>query len=245
MTTKNMSYYKPPSRRVRIFHGGKVGKPEKGSFLHGICTSRYTGRVTSPIRPVYKQDDYLKLLKKNDENLGIPHVPPNLPVYRPDPKPELTPEVELDVPDRVYIRLRILKNGIVRVKLNTSIWDLYNTYYRKAVKPPFKAVLQAYKSHGFSPSFLEKMKLSNEKHKRLAIHIDKVFTKIFDKEPTKKTKKEKKKPNTLEEETEEIKEVVEDEDIVPQSGDPEEEETLDVEPDEDVEPEEEYFSDGE
>ena len=179
--------------------------------------------------------------------MGLTYVKPDLPVFVPIIKPPKKEEPELDVPDRVYLKLRVLKSGVVRIKLNCSIWDLHNKYYKDAKRPPFKSVLQAYKSHGFSKEYLEKLKINEEKHKRLAIHIDKVFTKIFDKEPAKKPKKEKKKPKEIEEETFEIKEVDEDDDIVPQSDDPEEEETLDVEPDEDEEPEpeEEYVDDAE
>jgi hypothetical protein len=98
-------------------------------------------------------------------------------------------------------------------------------------------VLQAYKSHGFSKEYLQRIEKNNEKRKDLYIRIEKVFTKIFDKEPMKKVKKKKKE--------EEIVEPVEDEDIPPKSDEPEEEETLDVEPDEEDEVEEEYVSDGE
>ena len=99
-------------------------------------------------------------------------------------------------------------------------------------------VLQAYKSHGFSKEFLQRIEKNNEKRKDLYIRIGKVFTKIFDKEPMKKVKKAKKKQ-------EEIVEPVEDEDQPPKSDEPEEEETLDVEPDEEEEEEveEEYILD--
>jgi hypothetical protein len=204
-----------------------------------------TEYVPIPKRPVYHQDAYLKMLEKNYKDMGVPYVDPGLPISVPIVKPPKKEEPELDVPDRVYLKLRVLKNGVVRIKLNSAIWDLHNKYYKDAKRPPFKSVLQAYKAHGFSKEYLEKLKINEEKHKRHAIHIDKVFTKIFDKEPTKKPKKEKKKPKEVEEETFEIKEADEDDDIVPQSGDPEEEETLDVEPDEDEEPdpEEEYVDD--
>ena len=203
-----------------------------------------TEYVAPPKRPVYHQDAYLKMLERNYKEMGVPYVDPDLPTFVPIVKPPKKEEPELDVPDRVYLKLRVLKNGVVRIKLNCAIWDLHNKYYKDAKRPPFKSVLQAYKAHGFSKEYLEKLKKNQEKHQRLCIHIDKVFTKIFDKEPTKKPKKEKKKPKEVEEEIVEIK-VDEDDDIVPQSDDPEEEETLDVEPDEDEEPEEEFVDDPE
>lgn len=241
-----MSFYKRPSKRVRPTLPGRVGKIDENSFLGQILKKTQTDYVPVPKRPVYHQDIYLKMLEKNYKDMGLIYVDPGLPTIVPVTKPPKKEEPELDVPDRVYLKLRVLKNGVVRIKLSCSIWDLHNKYYKGAKRPPFKSVLQAYKAHGFSKEYIEKLKINQEKHKRLCIHIDKVFTKIFDKEPVKKPKKEKKKPKEIEEEVDEIK-VDEDDDIVPHSDDPEEEETLDVEPDEDEEPdpEEEYVDDAE
>jgi hypothetical protein len=239
-----MSFYKRPSKRVKSTLPDRVGKLDENSFLGRIMKKTPTEYVAPPKRPVYHQDAYLKMLERNYKEMGVPYVDPDLPTFVPIVKPPKKDEPELDVPDRVYLKLRVLKNGVVRIKLNCAIWDLHNKYYKDAKRPPFKSVLQAYKAHGFSKEYLEKIKKNQEKHQRLCIHIEKVFTKIFDKEPTKKPKKEKKKPKEMEEEIVEIK-VDEDDDIVPQSDDPEEEETLDVEPDEDEEPEEEFVDDPE
>jgi hypothetical protein len=239
MSQKTAKMYKRPSKRVRCPPIQNVGKPPEGSFLHGLLKKTEVVYEPAPRRPVYRQDDYLKLLEKNNTQLGIPFVPPNLPEYVPDPPPVQSQEPELDVPDRVYLKLRVLKNGIVRVKLSATIWDLHETYYRQGKKPPFKAVLQAYKGHGFSKEFLEKLKKSQEKQKALAQRIDKVFTKIFDKEPVKKVKKkvEKKEEDEHEPEPDEDEE-----------DDPIEDGGMDVEPDmddEEVVEDEEFLSDGE
>jgi len=190
-------------------------------------------------QPVYHQDEYLKLLESNYKSLGLPFVDPGLPVVVPKVSPEPPKEPELVYGDRVQVNLRVLKSGIVRIKVNSAIADVYNKYYKQGQRPPFKTILNAYKSHGFSKEYLERITKNNEKRKALALKIEKVFAKIFDKEPVKKVKKKKK-----EEEIEEMD--VEDEDKPPIPDEPEEEETLDVEPDEeeDVE-EEEYVSDGE
>ncbi len=128
--------------------------------------------------------------------------------------------------------------------MNGAIADMYAKYYGPGVNhdkvPPFKAILQAYKAHGFSKEYLDRITKNNDKRKSIQIRIDKVFTKIFDKEPVKKVKKEKKKK------VEDIIELVEPEEDKPPDPDvQEEDETLDVEPDEDEEKEEEYASDGE
>ena len=188
-------------------------------------------------RPVYHQDRYFTALKKNNEDMGIPYTEPQLLKPTPRHEPEKTNEPELLYGDRVQVTLRILKNGIIRVKLNSAIADVYNKYYRHGKKPPFNTVLQAYKSHGFSKQFLENMKKNNEKHLTFAKKVPGILEKIFDKEPVKKVKKEKKPveeppPEEDEEEDEPI---------------PGEEGELDVEPDvEDEEVvEDEYFSEPE
>lgn len=236
-----MSYIRP-SRRVKCPPARCVGKPPEGSFLHRLITTETTVVYKPPPkRPVYNQDDYLKLLEKNYKDLGVPFVNPNLPTYLPPEPLESSKEPTIDVPDRVYMNLRILKSGIVRVKLSGAIWDLHEKYYSRAKKPPFKAVLQAYKVHGFSKEYLERLKKNQEKQRQLALRIEKVFAKIFEKEPVKKVKKkvEKKKDEELEDHEPEEDEVEEE---VPDDG------GMDIEPDledEEVVEDEEFVSDGE
>ena len=237
--------YKRPSQRVKVHT----------SHIHGsIPDDTFIGRITkrNPViqfkfvkEPVYHQDDYLKLLEANYKKMGLPYVDPQLPIVQPKVYPEPRKEPELTFGDRVQVNLRVLKSGIVRVKINSAIAELYAKYYKHAKRPPFKMVLQAYKSHGFSNEFLQRIEKNNEKRKREALRIEKIFTKIFDKEPTKKVKKAKKKEEP--ELNEDVVEPIEDEDQPPKSDEPEEEETLDVEPDEEDEEEveEEYVSDGE
>lgn len=236
-------FYKQPSKRVKPYLTDNVGKIDENSFLGKILKKTEIKPLEKIKRPIYNQDDYLKLLEKNHKEMGIHYVKPDLPEWVPIEKPKPIEEPELDVPDKVYLKLRILKNGTVRIKLSCAIWDLHNKYYKNAQKAPFKAVLQAYKAHGFSKEYLEKLKKNYEKRKLFSIKVEKLFTKIFDKEPVKKPKK-KKEP----EEEEEVidnppEEDDEDDDIAPEDG------GMDIEPDVDEEVvedvEEEYFSDGE
>ena len=232
--------YKRPSQRVRCNYEYSRKAPPEGSFLYKLLNPPPTQHPVKIKQPVYHQDDYLKLLESNYKSLGLPFVDPGLPVVVPIVSPEPVKEPELIYGDRVQVNLRVLKSGIVRIKVNSAIADVYNKYYKQGQRPPFKTILNAYKSHGFSKGFLERITKNNDKRKALGLKIDKVFAKIFDKEPVKKVKKKKK-----EEEIEEVD--VEDEDKPPIPDEPEEEETLDVEPDEEEEDveEEEYVSDGE
>lgn len=240
-------FYKQPSKRVKPILSDRVGKIDENTFLGKILKKTEIKPLEKIKRPIYNQDDYLKLLEKNHKEMGIPYVKPDLPEWVPPEKPKPIEEPELDVPDRVYMKLRVLKNGVVRVKLSGAIWDLHNKYHKNAQKAPFKAILQAYKAHGFSKEYLEKLKKNYEKQKLFALKVEKLFTKIFDKEPVKKPKKEKKKEP--EEDEEEVidnppeEDEDDDDDVAPEDG------GMDIEPDVDEEVvedvEEEYFSDGE
>jgi len=236
--------YKRPSQRVK--NDSYEHRPAPvDSFLHKLMNPSPIEYPVKVLQPIYQQDLYLRLFKENQKFWGITYVDPQLPILSPTVYPEPRKEPELTYGDRVQVVLRVLKNGIVRVKVNGAIADMYAKYYGPGVNhdkvPPFKAILQAYKAHGFSKEYLDRITKNNDKRKSIQIRIDKVFTKIFDKEPVKKVKKEKKKK------VEDIIELVEPEEDKPPVPDvQEEDETLDVEPDEDEEEEEEeYVSDGE
>ena len=237
--------YKRPSQRVKVHTSHIRGCIPDDTFIGRITKRNPVIQFKFVKEPVYHRDDYLKLLEENYKKMGLPYVEPQLPIVQPRVYPEPRKEPELTFGDRVQVNLRVLKSGIVRVKINSAIAELYAKYYKHAKRPPFKMVLQAYKSHGFSKEFLQRIEKNNEKRKDLYIRIGKVFTKIFDKEPMKKVKKAKKKEEEIVEQVEDIVEPVEDEDQPPKSDEPEEEETLDVEPDEEEEEEveEEYILD--
>ncbi len=232
-----MSLYKRPSQRVRCTQPLYTARLDEGTFICSIMNPKPTVVYTYNKEPIYKYVTYLKALEKNNNDLGIPYVDPNLPVVVQAQKPKKIPEPEIDFPDRVQATLKVLKNGAVRTKLNCAVADMYEKYYRRAKKPPFKVVLQAYKTHGFSKAFLEKLKKNNDKQLLLATKISSIIQKIFEKEPVKKPKKKKEKKDT--EEDEEPEPEVEEDDIPAEDGE------LDVEPDdpEEVVEEEEYMSD--
>lgn len=234
--------FKRPSQRVKCPPARNVGKPQPGTFLHKLMTPGEVDCYTFEKGPIYKKEEYLRLLEKNHKSLGIPYVKPDLPEPTPYVPPEKPDEPRLEYGDQVYVSLRVLKSGIVRVKLNCAIATMYMKYYRHAVQPPFKTILHAYKSHGFSPQFLEKIKKSHERKATYAKKVPGILTKIFDKETVKKTKKmkEKEKEREDEEGVPPLDDVDEDDDTPPI-----EECELDVEPDEEEDVEEEYVSDNE
>ena len=237
--------YKRPLPRTRSRYDERRcnEKPKEGTFLYNILNPGPTTFAKFEKQSVYHQDSYLKLLKQNYKNLGIEFKDPCLPEYVPPPKPEVINEPELMAPDRVYLKLRYLKSGIVRVKLETSFVSLYEKYYSKNKMPPQKSVIAAYKSFGFSDKFLDRIKKNYIRLPILQKRFEKVFEKIFNKETVKKTKKKKEEEQVVEDLPEEEKEEDDDEedDVVNMENE------MDVEVDEeDVEEvvEDDYISDG-
>lgn len=218
-------------------------------MLHSIITPCNTKYFNCVRGPVYKQDDYLKGLEKNNKEMGIPYKDPQLPEYVHVPLMERVKEPELTFVDRVYMKMRILKNGTVRIKLDPSFAILYEKYYSKGKIPPQKSVIQAYKSMGFSSEFQEKIKKGFLKNVEQQKRSEKVINSVFNKEPVKKPKtKKKKKEEEPVEVIEEPVEDVEEEENEEEDDTAPEDEGMDVEPveeDEEVEEpaEEEYLSD--
>jgi hypothetical protein len=147
---------------------------------------------------------YLKLLKRNYEYYKIPFKKPQ--VFDPPIKNVKYMQVEnhINYPDMVVVKLNILKSGIVRVKVLTSMVTLWEKYYSKSKTPPPKSVISAYKHMGYSETFLKNLQKQFEKKKVMKIKIEKLIERIFEKAPKKKVrvvpKKEDKKIDTLEDE---------------------------------------------
>jgi hypothetical protein len=229
-----MSMYKRPSQRVRCPPPIKGDRPREGTFLYDIINTKPTTVYEYKKAPIYDKHIYLKFLEKNNKQLGIPYKEPDLPDPVPYEQPNPSNEPVLEFGDRVQVVLKVLKSGIVRVKVNGAIATMYDKYYRQGKQPPIKTIIQAYKAHGFSKEFLEKIKKSHDKKMLFAKKVPKILERIFDKEPAKKPKKEKKKEP---EEEEPLEEEEEEDDV------PDEEGQMDIEPDEEeVVEEEEYFS---
>jgi hypothetical protein len=247
-----MNTFKRPSRRVRPQLTSQVGDAapvKEGSFLYNIINPKPTVFFEFKKGPIYKLDRYLKMLKKNNEEMGIPYKEPNLPVAKPYQLPEKSKEPYIEYPDRVHVTLRILKNGIVRVKINTGIAMLHEKYYSRAKFPSIKELIQVYKSHGFSEEFINKIKKSHEKKVEYAKKVGGILEKIFDTKKPKKVKKAEKKkpePELIEDEEIMVADPLHDDDDEEEDIIPEEEGQMDVEPDEeDVPDDEEYISEPE
>ena len=198
---------------------------EPGTFLHGIVHPPPTKHHVHVVQPIYRKNDYIRLYTKHVTELGLKAKELRIPEWNQPVTEERVPECHIDVVNPIHLQLRILKNGIVRVKLNTIMGDLHDAYYSKQKSAPLKAIIQAYKSIGYSNTFLEKIIKSHDKKIKIteSFNIDTTFGK----EPVKK-KKKKEEPDpqpALEEEDEEEEE----------EDDPGEDGEMDVERDDDDE----------
>lgn len=236
-----MSMYKRPPLRVREAPRAST-RPLPGSFLDKIVIPPSTVHCTHTITPVYQKDAYLTLLKRNCEDLGIEYKEPQIPDYLERPEVEQMKEPFIRYSDQVHLKLRILKSGIIRVKLDASFVVLYEKYYNKCEQPPVKSVIQAYKSLGFSEEFLQSIKTKHTKRIEHGKKVGPAIDNIFNKEKPKKPKKKEE-----EEEVVEIEEEIENDNV---EDEEEDDGGMDVEIDneDDIEEqppdnEEEYLSD--
>lgn len=220
-----------PSKRDR-FQLGQYEPPKEGSFLHKILKKTPLATGETKKRRVLYESDYLKALERNNTQLGIPYKEPAFIQYQPPPPREEVVEPDLPWVDRVYLNLKFLKSGVVRVKVVTNFLELYQNYYKRALRPPLKLITAAYKARGFSKGFLENIKVREQKMNAFSKKVPSILEKIFEKEPVKKVKRKPRTPPP------------EEEDEPPQPTEEEEDNFMDVEPDEPEEDvvEEDYFS---
>lgn len=191
-----------------------------------------------PKRPVYHQEEYLRLLERNYKSYGLVMKDMKLPTVADYIKPFEQKEPVIEFYDRIYVMTSVLKSGKVKIKINTGMYDLYEKYYKYNKHPPQKSVLKVYKSLGFSDAFLKRVEASYKKIPSRLIAFQKCIDKVFNKPSVSKPKKKK-----IVEEVE-PEEVIEDE-VGEEDDDPGEDGGMDVEVDieEEVEEEEEFIDD--
>lgn len=231
-----MSLYKRRPPRVKPPPSTRPYEPiPEGHFLYSIVNPQPTKYYVFEKLDVHKRQDYFRMLEKNNREMGIPYIEPVLREYVPVVTPPPPVEPYLEYSDQVKVNIRVLKNGIVRVKINAAVATMFERYKR----PTIKNILQACKAQGFSQYFLDRIKKRHQKRLEFSKKVPGIIDGIFNKEPVKKVKKVKKKPDPevdleIEEEEQEIEE-----DVIPL-----EEGGMDVEVEvDDEEQEEEYISD--
>lgn len=182
-------------------------------------------------------DLYLKLLRRNYDQANLPFK-----------RPQVSEPVKLNFksrnvwqytghPDRVVLTINILKSGVVRVKLLTSMASLWEKYYSKSKTPPVKTVISTYKSMGYSDAFITNLQSRFEKKKALMARTQTLIEKIFEKAPKKKvgTTSKKGKKKTDDPPEEELGEPPEEDVINEDEDNPEEDEGITDDVEDDVE----------
>lgn len=186
---------KRPTKRVHPSPCVNPGPPIPGTFLHSIANpSREIQRPSQRGAFAFQNCElYKKLLKRNYESLNVPYKEPDVLELTSKSTNETTTECHIDYLDKVYVRLNVLKSGIVRVKLVTNFSSFWKTYYSKGKSPPFKTMLAACKAVGYSEAFMNKMIENRKRRQIFAKKLEKIIDKIFDKSTTTKKKKVVKK----------------------------------------------------
>ena len=186
---------KRPVKRVHPSPCVNPGPPIPGTFLHSIVNPSHEIQ-RPPQRGAFAFQNcelYKKLLKRNYESLNVPYKEPNVFELTSKSTNKMTTECHIDYLDKVYVRLNVLKSGIVRVKMVTNFSNFWKTYYSKGKSPPFKTMLAACKAVGYSEAFMNKMIENRKKRQIFAKKLEKIIDKIFDKSTTTKKKKVVKK----------------------------------------------------
>ena len=236
-----MSLYKRRPPRVKPPPSTRPYEPiPEGHFLYSIVNPQPTKYYVFEKLDVHKRQDYFRMLEKNNREMGIPYTEPVLREYVPVVTPPPSVEPYLEYSDQVKVNIRVLRNGIVRVKINAAIATMFEKYKR----PTIKNILQACKAQGFSQDFLDRIKKRHQKRLEFSKKVPGIIDGIFNKEPVKKVKKAKKVKKKPDPDPEVDLEIEEEEQEIEEDVIPLEEGGMDVEVEvDDEEQEEEYISD--
>ena len=213
-----------------------------GSLVYDIVNAKY--KPEPDRQPFYVQNkkDYLESLERNCKEMGIPFKKPYVEQIPTPEKINVYKESHIEYLDTISVKLNVLKNGKVRVKLLHEMTHLNEMYYSKSKQPPIKILSSTLKKIGYSKEFIDSMNDKYKKRQKLIEVKWKKLEKMFDAPSASSLNRKKKKERALEKEKE--TEVIED--ILPKSNEDEEDDGLDIEQDEDEDEnvEEEYISDG-
>jgi len=168
-----MSVFKRPQLRCKVEANTCSLKP--GDSLYDTIYPPIHDLRVQPVRPVYHQERYLQLLEQNYKSYGLPFKDRKLPVLPKYVKPITQEEPDVQFYDRVYLMITILKSGIVRVKLNTGMVDLYEKYFKYNKHPPQKSIIKVYRSLGFSEKLIKRLKHHIEKYHQDLLHFRNVL----------------------------------------------------------------------
>jgi hypothetical protein len=227
--------FKRPLPRPRYKLNTPSAEPVEGVVRDIINLPKFCPPTPRPHIFQEKSEDYIRDLKKNYEYHGIPFKQPEifeLPLkYKVSPEPEK----HIEYLDQIQVKLNVLKNGKVRVKMVLHGAQLYEKYYSLGKAPPLKALTTAYKNMGYSDEFIQAF---NDKYKKRLVFgkkLDKILETIFDKSANTKKKVENEKKKKIPKDEHEEEEPEDDQEKDEDEDGPEEDEALVADDEEDEE----------
>jgi|TARA_B110000444_G_scaffold157778_1_gene147513 hypothetical protein len=240
----------------------RVNKPIReqilpGSLVYDIVNAKHKPKPERQPFYVQNKKDYLESLERNCKKLGVPFKKPYVEQIPTPEKINVYKESHIEHLDTIYMKLNVLKNGKVRVKLLHEMAHLNEIYYSKSKQPPIKILSSTLKKIGYSTEFIDSMndkykkrhKLVDVKWKKLEQFFDAPSSSSINRKKKKERAIEKEKERVIEKEKEMEVEEDEDEDLEEEKKDddePEEDEAIivDEEGDEEEVVEDDYVSDG-
>jgi len=183
--------------------------------------------------PVYKKKYYIDDLRKNYREWGldekrVDEIDKIMSEYKRNYVSESKETLNIEKLDELKITWSY-EGDKVNIKIDASLYDMYNDYISKGVQPPIDLQVRAYKSAGASDEYIENFMKKIERKKKYATVVDKLIVKVFDKEQKKPAKKKKvieKEPEEEEiiEEEEEDEQEEEGEELIDEDAENDEEE---------------------
>jgi len=201
--------------------------------LEDIINPPSTNGYEREYAPVYKKKYYIDDLRKNYREWGldekrVDEIDKIMSEYKRNYVSESKETLNIEKLDELKITWSY-EGDKVNIKIDTSLYDMYNDYISMGVQPPVDLQVRAYKSAGASDEYIENFMKKIERKKKYATVVDKLIVKVFDKEQKKPAKKKKvieKEPEEEEiiEEEEEDEQEEEGEELVDEDAENDEEE---------------------
>lgn len=183
--------------------------------LEDITNPPPTQWYERPYAPVYQKKYYIDDLRRNYRQWGLDEKRVDeieARILEIETTHTQTEKETLNIGNFDEIKLELSYEGdTVKVNINSSMYDMYNDYISKAIKPPIELQVRAYKSAGASDEYIEKFLKNIERKKKYASRVDKIIEKVFEKVQKKPQKKKKPIEKEIEKEPEEEEEIVEEE----------------------------------
>ena len=179
--------------KLRPTRPNKPVRPSIAAFPPRIVEILGYGQVRSTkqqLAPIENIDGYIRDMKLTGEKEELYRK-----LYTPPQQPEVPKVESFQVPSdplTVFTNLRVLKSGIVRVKITVPMEPVYFCQ-KKGKNAPLDVRVKAAKGFGYPDSVLEKMIRHHDATKNSAKKLDEFIDAIFGKSVNAKTSKVKAK----------------------------------------------------